>query len=218
MGNTAYLAKQQVAKKHLPLLLLGVIFVLPLFVAIGFFYFAGDVEMQTKNHGLLLAPSIAIDSLQLHNRSGQKFPLQRIHTEWLLVYVTSTSCAQDCAENVLALEQIRRSLGKDYQRTGILLVLTNSIPKNALIAPDLLLADIPVAFLDRNDQKTLGETLSNSKKPILFLADVRQQLIMQYTGVVDQQAVYDDLHWLLKVNPIGLNKIMIIKPKNSGDQ
>lgn len=177
------------------------IFALPLFASVLVYSFSDGIELQRKNNGILLEAPISLNSLNLSDRGGKSFLQDATAGRWSLVYLSGSPCLEQCESNLTALERVRLALGKDYRRTGLLLLEPPG--QQSETGSESLQIATEVAVIDHNNQIKLAAdfgAMDNYSGPLLYLADDRGNLIMSYKGKVDQQAVYEDLRWLLKVN------------------
>jgi hypothetical protein len=199
----ASIATAQTNQSKIQLLILVLIFFLPLFAAMLVYYFSEDIALQGKNSGTLLSTHIPFKSLGIPGQKQKPAYQQLTDGRWTLIYLTPGLCTEHCEHNLLKLEQIRQALGKDYAQTQLLLLM-----------PHLALAEKTVSSLDKQphvpnaiiSNQGLNQLLVRAgvnaakHKPQYFLADNKGNIIMHYTAPINQQAVYDDLRWLLKVN------------------
>lgn len=177
-------------RNYLPLIFF--IFALPLLASFAVYNLSAAIDLKTKNVGDLLTIPVPLNSLNLLDREGNPFLQDAMQGRWILIYLADANCSDQCMKDLSALEKVRRALGKDYRRTELLL-LQRLGPNTELTKSTW---QFPTALIDDGHRKKLDAVPG----PLVFLADDHQNVMMRYAGPIDQQATYDDLRWLLKVN------------------
>ena len=154
--------------------------------------FSDVIDLKTKNLGDLLTPPVPLDSLGLLDQEGRPFFQGAIQGRWILVYLADSHCSDQCLKDLSSLEKVRRALGKGYRRTELLLLE----PSSSKAEYSGSTRQYAAAVIDDRHRKKLAA----APGPVVFVADDHQNLILRYAGLMDQQAIYNDLRWLLKVN------------------
>lgn len=173
------------------------IFTLPLFASLAAYYFSNEIGLESKNFGTLLTESVPLDSLDLRDPEGKPFLQDDIHGRWLLIYHPGAFCSGQCGKDLKTLEQIRLALGKEYRRTGLLLLIG---PSHSLDSGNRIKTVAVINEINRKKLAAASGAGNANTGPLLFLADGNGNVIMSYDRTFDQKSVYEDLRWLLKVN------------------
>jgi hypothetical protein len=178
-------------------------FILP--IAIGQLAYDGSwFRGGQTNKGELISPPIARDGLawQLGNTAA---PV--LDTRWWVVYVLPERCLQACEQSLQALPSMHKSIGRERERLGILLVL----PAGQKSLPSWL----PLALTDANYVQWVSAPVASSTKPLLandswYVMDPMGWIMLRYVipteeapAILRAQDLLDDLAKLLKVSRIG---------------
>lgn len=140
-------------KKYIPILLL-LIFIFPVIGSWVLFHYHEHFMLKTTNHGHLVSPPIALSDLQ---------------NKWRILYI----CDEQCEDKFYPLQQIKKALGKDGDRTSVHLNKMGEI-------------------------KT--EFVSNHR---IYLIDPHGNLFMYYEDTVNPMDILKDLKKVLGASQIG---------------
>lgn len=181
---------------RLQLLAVAAVFAVPLALAAWMYYFDSMVPGSTTNKGALLLPTLSLrDELphsELHNKQSN---------QWLMLYVGSAECADDCDKALVRLRQSRLMLGKDMQRVGRVFLRSES-------AADTVDIDKQHAGLITISDKGLARLLEESRPKELqlggyYLIDPLGNLVMYFPPDLDPKEMVGDIKHLLKLSHIG---------------
>lgn len=186
----------------LKILLILLIFFIPVLLA-WCFYHAGWLK-QTANRGQLITTPISISSLDLKSQ----FDKQTLPKKWLLLYIITQDCDQDCAEQLYYMRQVRTALGKDRERVERLIVIPEGMA-TPLLQPLLhgkyagtQQWQIKSAVLKNLGQK-LPPTQTVFSKGALFIVDPLGNIVLFYAPPFKPRDWLRDLRRLLAVSQIG---------------
>lgn len=184
-------------KARLQLVLIASVFLGPLLIA-AWLYFQGNPLQPSgrTNHGALLEPivsvSAALPGSAIDDLEGRA---------WLLVYVNSAHCEQDCATALYSLRQSRLMLGKEMDRLQRVFLHGESPPDTVFLAEE------HPGLVTIEDSKLLA--LLNNKRPTAlpaggyYLLDPLSNLVMYFPPGLDPADMVDDIRHLLRLSRIG---------------
>ena len=149
-----------------------------------------------KNQGQLVQPAVQL-------------PLAReqdIDDKWLVLFVLDQPCDQECVENVTALRQIHRAVGRHGEHLEIVLLSATQVSPELRARLEVIypgfnfLADPEHASLD-----TLGSinaSLTREKADAgdiqTYILDPMHNVILAYQNDADPSDIHKDLKRLLK--------------------
>ena len=97
---------------QLQLLLIAAIFLGPLLLAAWLYYDGQSLQPEGRvNHGVLLEPIQNIGEAVPGNALAE-----RPEAHWLLIYVNTDTCGEDCRFGLYTIRQIRLMLGREMER------------------------------------------------------------------------------------------------------
>jgi hypothetical protein len=169
------------------LALVASLLALPFVIAAGL-YFGGWQPARTLQHGVLLAPPMALPASGLLKADGAALPTAELHGKWLLVLSLDGPCRQACLARIDEMRRIQVSLNKEMGRLRRV-VLSEQASDPALsragrMQPDLLVLGAPFGWL------TTGHHL--------HIVDPQGRRVMDYPAEVSAREVRSDLERLLK--------------------
>ena len=182
---------------RLQLLSIAAVFVVPLALAAWMYYFdASLVPDSATNKGALLLPIV---SLRDEIAESEIHAIQS--NQWLMLYVNTSDCGDQCNEALFRLRQSRLMLGKDMQRVGRVLLRGDS-------APDTVDGSTQHAGLITIRDKGLTKLLETKRPKKLqkggfFLIDPLGNLVMYFPPDLDPKEMVGDIKHLLKLSHIG---------------
>ncbi|MGB5353023.1 MAG: hypothetical protein WBN32_05365 [Woeseia sp.] len=182
---------------RLQLILIALIFVVPMIAASWMYYSDSGVRpVGRTNNGILLTPI-----LNVPDELGDTSFLRDAGNRWVLVYLTSGSCGQDCKDALYKLRQSRLMLGNDMSRVVRVLLHGPEAPDRLFLEQEhagLIAVFDPAArqlFNDVHPRNTNAEGF--------YLVDPLGNLIMYFPADISPRALVDDVEHLLKLSRIG---------------
>lgn len=177
---------------RLQLIVIMTLFIGPLIVASLMYRFDLFSTGATANHGDLLEPYQKLDiPAELRDTATQ------INSPWLLVYLNSGSCSNDCQDGLYRQQQIRLMLGSDMDR--VLRVFLTDIENTAADNYPGLQAFNYQALLQKIDSTEPAQSHSGG----MYLIDPLDNLVMYFAPDLDPRDVVEDLKHLLDLSRIG---------------
>lgn len=189
-------AKRNKTWAHIQMGLIAAAFGVPLLLAAWMYYGGAMVPDSRTNNGALLQPFVRIAD-QLPNS-----PLHKsAPDQWLMVYVNEQPCAEECAQGLYRLRQMRLMLGDDMKRVARIF-LHGDTP------PDTVLVEEQHAGLITIADKELAALLEGKRPAELqsggcFLIDPLGNLVMYFEPGLNPNEVVGDIEHLLKLSRIG---------------
>jgi hypothetical protein len=150
--------------------------------------------LGTANHGILLDPPLALESLALTDAQGEAVSAVGERPVWQILLPGRNGCDAACSEAVHYTRQIHSAMGKYANRIERLLVTSRR--------PDERLAkDYPklkLRYTSASGMEALEGAAPAALAPAYFLVDPAGWVILSYTADADGKDVMADLKFLLK--------------------
>lgn len=146
-----------------------------------------------KNKGHLVQPPV---HLSLDQAQG-------VDDKWLILYELDQPCDQDCIDNVTALRQIHRAVGRHAEHLAIVLLASNETdpalrPRLEAIYPGFnLVTDNAQAASSALESIDTGIT-SNSDDIHTYILDPMHNVVLAYQNNANPTDIHKDLKRLLK--------------------
>jgi cytochrome oxidase Cu insertion factor (SCO1/SenC/PrrC family) len=182
-------------KNKFILISLFVLFLGPVFLAVGLHSYGYHFSGGTVNNGQLLMPPITSASLKAEKGNGEPFVFSQLKGKWSMLYVDNGACARVCQKTLYNMRQIRKALGRDQDR--VLRVLLASQKKQQPLLTALVSREYKGTELAFNGH------LQRLKHDSLYLIDPNGNVMMRYTHDVAPKGILTDLKRLLKLSQIG---------------
>ena len=179
-------------------LILG-LFVLPVLIAAGLFFF-GWRPGRTINHGELIQPPMALPEQGLTGADGRPIGGAELRGKWLLVLAGSGPCDESCRGRLQQMRSVQVALNQDRDRVRRAWINPAAGKDPALPELRRALPDLVVAQPDGNAWTAVFGSAPGHR---LFLADPMGNVMMRYRDNADPQGVRKDLERLLKYSWIG---------------
>jgi len=194
-------------KSNTTLWVMLVLFGLPYIAAFYFYFNRDDINFgTTSNYGTIINPARPIADFDLIKLDSSKFKLSSLKGKWILFSIGSSSCQQDCIDNLYKIRQIQKAVGEDYKRISKLFFLKD---KNKLESFKLILKDYPgmdVIIPSGEGYKNYLSGFEYEGKEIennIFIIDPLGNYMMIYPKGADASKILKDLERLLEVSKIG---------------
>lgn len=182
---------KKISRQNLMVIIaLFIVFVFPMIIA--FYMFNNDIRFtnKTTNHGELLKPMLAIDSLQLVNSSKQKITRNTLHRTWGLIYFSNQSCTELCQQNLYKMQQVRLALGAKQNKLQCFIATPNSF------------RDPKLEEVLKNNYPTIQNIIVTKENPniqfqSLYLVDPMGNIMMRYDENAEPKGILKDLKRLI---------------------
>ncbi|VAW66798.1 hypothetical protein MNBD_GAMMA09-2833 [hydrothermal vent metagenome] len=208
VNNSPEIAAETKKKSNTVLWVMMVLFVLP-YVAAFYFYFNRDqldLGLLTSNYGTIVTPVRQLPEYDFKNIDSAAFKLSSLKGRWILLSIGSSSCQQDCADNLYKIRQIKKAVGQEYKRISKLFFLMDQ--KN-IASFKTRLKDYPDMDVIIPSGEGYEAYLSNfSYKDMniedsIFVIDPLGNFMMVYPKGADASKILKDIERLLEVSKIG---------------
>lgn len=182
--------KSSQRKKVIILAGIFLLFVIPAILAQVFYHHKAWLPKHSLNHGQLITPALSVKDLKLDPQITQH--------RWVLLFLQSGDCENDCQKSLYNMQQIQRALGKDRERL-----------QRAVITPPGLTPDKPLSqwLSAGNTSRWLisAEDFAgfSSRPGFWYVLDPLGNIILQYPKDVNPEAILDDLKYLMGVSNVG---------------
>jgi len=199
MNDTALTPDQLPKRSNTTLWLLLASFLIPAFLAYGFFFF-GDRPSVASN-GKLINPIIDIESLKLSDDTGRILSREELTPKWRMYYFAGASCDETCESNLYDMRQVNIALGKNQDRVQHVVVHLN--------APDLefmtLLGDEhkETVRVYASEANTSALSKSEETQSYIYLVDPLGNIMMKFPDELNAKLILKDINKLLKISRIG---------------
>lgn len=104
--------------KNIKLFLVAIIFVLPVIVSWGLYYFHGSLHLKTLNYGVLTREPMPIKELMQGQENKRT---------WQIVYVPNSCINSQDEKHMFMLHQLRKVLGNDRDRVSLTLMMKPTV-------------------------------------------------------------------------------------------
>lgn len=178
------------------LLIIGLLFVIPMLLAIGCYYHNNWLPKRSLNHGHLLTPPPSLLQLSINP--------QILQHHWAILYLPEVagskelSCDSICQKNLYNIQQIQRALGKDMNRLQRVLVIMQPGEIDQPLQKRLTASETLYWRLDPNQ---LVKVLGPAKT--FYVVDPLGNIVLSYSAEVSPDWILDDLKYLMGVSSIG---------------
>lgn len=177
--------------KHWLLLCLSLLFIAPGVAAYLFYTHPHWLTAETTQKGKLLNPPVLFEAMKPANN------------KWRLIYWYPRDCDAVCRAELDMLARVRLALGRRLYQVELWLLANQDakpLPQSFLQA--LQAQDMQVLQLSSVQNKALAKQLKHSKrKPLVFIANPNNYLVLAYAPTVNPSDVYKDLTLLLTTVP-----------------
>lgn len=207
MNETQNIPAQTKKKSNATLWLMLVLFGLPNIAAFYFYFNRENINLgAASNYGTIITPAKAIADYDLIKLDNTKFKLSSLKGKWVLFSIASSSCQQDCIDNLFKIRQIKKAVGQDYKRISKVFFLKD---QQNIESFKILLKEYPGMDVIVPSGEAYENYLSNfeyKEKEIedsIFIIDPLGNYMMIYPKGADASKILKDIERLLKVSKIG---------------
>ena len=211
MTDNKAVSPSQLKKNRWMLLILLASFVLP-FVVGDFAYRFGWYQGGKTNHGQLINPPAAFSGFHASQKAGEPVTTSFVQANWWLLYVMPADCTSACRNRLFQMRQVRKALGKEFERVRTLLVTTSALSSDVVMLlqnefPDFVQVQADTA----NVNTAMSQVMPNAADAgNLFIMDTMGWIMLMYapepdeaSSVVKAEDILNDLKKLLKASRIG---------------
>lgn len=176
-------------------------FVAPVALAYYAFYFMHITNFT--NHGQILKPMIQVSALSLNDQSDTPVPVKKLQGRWRFISFVGSSCDLNCQKRLIQIRQVRKSLGKEEDRT--LLMLIELSPPDKSLAK-FIKKELSDAVELKGKTAVISGLLPKGASLIsndVYLQDPIGNIMMRFTPDKSMKDIRSDINTLLKVSQIG---------------
>jgi cytochrome oxidase Cu insertion factor (SCO1/SenC/PrrC family) len=175
------------------LLVIAALFFLPLALSFAMYYGNLWRPAASSNHGTLLSPVVALESVP-----GDL----SLRDKWSLIYVGDGACDQACKDTLAFGRQVRLSLNNEMTRVQRVFLATGNCCDSSYLQREH--AGLVVSDLSREGgARLLAQFPANDRANTLFIVDPLGNLLMRYDAREPPKGLQSDLKKLLKLSHIG---------------
>lgn len=172
-------------------------------------------SVGTTNHGELISPPVAFESLPLADAQANQIEPSSLNKTWWMVYVIPEQCDASCKNSLYQMRQIQLALGPDKKRVATMLIAAHDLPQEYadLIGkefPEMKISYTQAAELQNWFADTENTTLKTNQTGYIYLVDTMGAVFMYYPTYADEQQsilkgrdLLKDLQKVLKLSKIG---------------
>lgn len=193
-------------KNNTTLWVMVFLFGLPYIAAFYYYFNRADIDLITSNYGTIITPARPIPDFNLTKLDDSEFKLSSLKGKWVLFSIGSSSCKQDCVDNLYKIRQIKKAVGQEYKRITKLFFLKD---KTNIESFKLLLKDYHGVDVIIPSGNEYNNYLSNflykgiELEDSIFIIDPLGNYMMVYPKGADASKMLKDIERLLKVSKIG---------------
>lgn len=197
-------------KSNATLWIMVFLFALPNVAAIYFYLNRDDIDLSrfSSNYGTIISPVRQPGDMPLKTLDGNDFVLSQMKGKWVMVSIGSSSCAQDCQDNIYKIRQIRKATGKPYRRIHRLFFLTDTsdLENFRTLIQDYKGMEVILPAESEQAYRDYLATFSVSGEDIvdgIYFIDPLGNYMMAYPKQTEAKKILKDLMRLIKVSQIG---------------
>jgi len=192
------------------LVLLGLIFLAPVFVAWVMHHSSeeGWKPQGTTNRGNLVHPARPLTMPTDMVSDGMSLQ-DYLQGRWTLLYIDEAGCDETCRNSLYKMRQVRLAQNENMKRVQTLFLLhADSLPDElgSFLAQEH--RDMAVALLSGGNAAALAPQFRTDETPVMgaqrvYIVDPLGNLMMYYLPNADARGMLKDLQKLLKYSKIG---------------
>ena len=176
-------------RARIGLIALFAIFILPVAAAVVL-HLSGWRPTDTRNHGQMLSPLVALDDLALQRADGSAYAWEKYERRWQVLVVATPDCAQACVDLIAGLDKVWQLQGRRADRLDVMWF--GPVPEGA----------VPFRrFVPMRDEPALAERLPGlvtSGTPSAYLVDPAGYVVLRYDAGFDVALLREDVTRMLK--------------------
>ncbi len=190
-----------VAASRRRLSLVAAVFVVPLVIAMAWYWLAPQLVPTEPAHGTLIQPARPLDSFTVARDEADPYTRDDLRGHWTMLLAVGNRCGEDCQQRLYDTRQIHDALGEDRVRMRRVAVAREGRRTQGL--KRLLERHPRLTVLEQGDDGALARQLPEAAAGTVFLIDPHANLMMRFDPEVSADGILDDLEHLLKVSRIG---------------
>lgn len=168
------------------------IFVLPVVASWLLYHFHDHFQFKTTNRGVLMKSPLQV-------QAWWKIPANH---KWQIVYMPSVCAEGQCEKMMFTLSQLRKALGKDYERVNLTLVTQQPYEaKQKYDFQHIVFTKNQESEFQLAIQKNQDSHFDTRNK--IYLVDPIGNLFMYYVITTNPMDIFKDVKHLLGVSQIG---------------
>jgi len=207
MNNPENTPVEPKKKSNTTLWVMLVLFGLPHIAAFYFYFNRDEINLGiTSNYGAIISPARLVEDFDLIKLDSTKFKLSSLKGKWVLFSIGSSSCQQDCVDNLYKIRQIKKAVGQEYKRITKLFFLKDNqnIESFKLLLKDYSGMDVIVPSGKGYENYLSGFSYKGKEiEDSIFIIDPLGNYMMTYPKGADASKILKDIERLLKVSKIG---------------
>jgi hypothetical protein len=170
-------------------------FALP--IVASFLVYTFGHPRATANYGELLLPPDTVTAAHFVGADGRDFRFASLGGRWIIVVGDRAPCDAACRAKLVAVRQVRLTLGKDAERVATVAVLEGGA------APDpAMRSEFPdMAFVRPAQPAPAGAATADPAH--IYLVDPNGNVMMRWPAQPDYKRMKGDLDRLLRASQIG---------------
>lgn len=181
--------------KKLKLLLIMGLFILPVVASYLTYYFWQPTGR--KNYGTLLEQvEVKANGTDLN---GKPETVKTLKGKWVMVYVGSGKCGDECTQLLYYMRQIRKVQGKEMGRIERLWLIDDEAVPSQRIQNE----HEGMHYIRVSDRQMLDQFPDRQAGHYLYMVDPLGHLMMRWPQHADPDRVIQDIKLLLKASQIG---------------
>ncbi len=172
-------------------------------VIASYFTFYVVRPSAARNYGTLVSPALALPDVPVVALDGVKSNLRAFKGQWLLVSVGSAACDAACQKRIYLQRQLRESLGRDKDRLDRVWLITDDLPVDAALAPQVHMPNFD-AYALRAPSSAVAQWLApEAGKQVsehVYVVDPVGNWMMRFPADIDAAKAKRDLERLLRAS------------------
>lgn len=181
--------------------LIGALFFVPVLVAL-LFNLPGWrwLPFGTSNHGTLIRPAVRLPGDGFISVGAATSSEPRVSGKWIMMLVAAPPCDPRCERVLAKLEQVRAALGKDFDRTRVVYLVTGPFSPTDAAVLRARFRSLVIARPRAATRAALG--VERSAKPMIALVDPRRYFFMRYPAGVPGPWLVKDMERVLRISKV----------------
>lgn len=195
---------RQTIRSWLPMLLILLLFITPLFLATYIKERKSLFELGTTNRGHLLTPATSLAGFKFTTAAGGDLSLSLLQNKWGLIYIAPQACQETCIENIYKIQQLKDAI-RIKNPNFYTMVITNPHDTKTNPVYALIRQHYPTTLyvvMNKSELTQLFQSLptgtQNNNIELLYIVDPKGYLVMSYPPGEAGQAILRDLKTLVK--------------------
>ncbi len=149
-------------------------------------------------NGISVNPPVSLRNFKVIGDDGSELDFALFEGKWVLLYITPTTCAEDCLDTLYKIREARQMLGRDSYKVHRLLVTLPKEKKNPLY--QLLKNEYSTTqygIINQNQLEKLLDKLpagmQSTNYGVLYLVDPKGYIVLSYPPSITAKGIAQDL-------------------------